>query len=616
MDSGQQITRNTVPYSEVFFNNPANVPISADGRTNACNVKFPVPVFLYHNTQYALVIHPINANPDLYVWTSRLGQTDVNGLGMVVDRRGFGTFYQTNNNTNWDIIPDVDLTVNFYRAEFNTGAATAKIGNRPIEKLFVRNASIDFSNNRGQIFISGDHITMAGATLNSGASVALTDYVVGATSSQNSVVVNTSTTFVAASNTGYFNGEIVKFYSSNGTYKGQQTVSGITQGSGTLDYYINGETSLLHLEGSGGGFVNGDSIICSTDWSQFGNLETIWSIGSFRYSTFHFEPSALNFQLTTMTYSMNTTSFSDYSRSTIDIDPSTTQYFNTEKVVLGRSEEINRLGGANSSIININMQTSSNAVSPLLDLSRTQTIIIDNAINNDTTGETLPTHGSLLNKYISKTVTLAEGQDAEDMQVILSAYRPPGTDVKVWLKILNAQDGTPFAQQNWVELYKDGNGDTLYSSSTDRNNFREFTFLVPKTANDRLTISNTGTTLSSVNVGDTLLGLTSGFTATVDRIENGTIYVMSDYGFAAGETANVSNSTAVYGNTLITYTGRTVALNGTYNGTSNVITYTTDTGVTYSTYKYFAIKVGLLNDGKNSAIVPRVGDLRSIALQK
>jgi len=86
-------------------------------------------------------------------------------------------------------------------------------------------------------------------------------------------------------------------------------------------------------------------------------------------------------------------------------------------------------------------------------------------------------------------------------------------------------------------------------------------------------------------------------------------------GFAAGESANVVNTATgnVVGNTVITTLGRPAALIG---GTSNVISYTTDNGVTYQSYKYFAIKVGLLNDGENTAVVPRVGDLRAIALQK
>ena len=149
-----------------------------------------------------------------------------------------------------------------------------------------------------------------------------------------------------------------------------------------------------------------------------------------------------------------------------------------------------------------------------------------------------------------------------------------------------------------------------YSSLDDMNDFKEYTYLVPKNAVDRLTVTNTlGTT---INVGDTLTGLTSANNAQVTAIE-GSIYVMSATGFASGETANVSNSTGIItGNTVISAVGRPVALNG---GTSNVLSYTTDAGVTYSSYKYFAVKIGLLNDGYNSAVVPRVGDLRTIALQ-
>jgi Domain of unknown function (DUF4815) len=610
MDSGQQITRNTVPYSEVFFNDATTVPISPDGNSNPCRVTFQAPVFLYNNTQYALVIHPINANPDLYVWISRLGQMDVKGLGMVHDRRGLGTFYQTNNNTNWDIIPDVDLRVKFYRAQFkNNIVSNAYLKNRPIEKLFVYNGSIDFTTNQGQIFISGDHFTLSGANC----TPAIGDFAVGDRSEQNSAMVNVSTA-LAASNTGYYKGEVVHFYSSDGSYKGDATISDITNASGRLDYYQDGTTSTVQLSGSGGGFVVGDSVICSTDWSQYGVISTIWGISNFRYSAFSFEPSYLKFQLTDISFQMRPSDTTGAVGSYVDIDPSTTQYFNTEKAVLSRTNELTQISDTDkySNMILVNMSTASNVVSPVVDTTKTQTIILDNIINNDTTNETLPSHGALLNKYISKVVTLDEGQDAEDMMVVITAYRPPGTDVKVWLKILNSTDPNSIGDQHWVELYKYGNGDQLYSSIDDRNNFKEFTYLVPKVAYDRLTLTSPSTTVA---VGHILVGQTSGFSASVTSIESDTIYIMSGSGFAAGETVNIVSGTTTIGTAVASATGRTVALNGTSGGTSNVISYTTDSGVTYTTYKYFAIKIGLLNDGTNSAVVPRVGDLRALALQ-
>jgi hypothetical protein len=610
MDAGQQITRNTVPYSEVFFNNPAAVPISTNGSSNPCRVTFQAPVFLYNDTQYAFIIHPINANPDLYVWVSKLGQTDVNGLGQVVDRRGTGTFYQTNNNTNWDIIPDTDLTCKFYRAEFvkNTDGV-AYLANKPIEKLFVRNETITFDGNYGETFMSGDKITVSGLT---GGSISIGDVIHGNVSFQNSTVVNVSGGLVHCSNTGYIQGE--NFYVLDGTTLLSKaifgTVSDITNARGSLNYYINGDTSMLHLSGSGGGFVNGDYVIASTDWSKRGFIEKIEGISNFRYSSMTFEPSFLSFKNTDIQFKVKTTSIAGVPGNFIDVDPSEVHYFKTEQGVLSRTNENALLSGGQSMNVQVTMRSSSNAVSPLVDTNRTHSIILDNIINNDYRGETYPTHGLLLNKYISKTVTLAEGQDAEDIQVIIAAYRPPGTDVKVWLKALNAEDDTAFDNRPWVELYKDGTGDVKYSSLDDRNDFIEYTYLVPTSTIDRLTVTNTlGTT---INVGDTLTGLSSANSAQVSAIE-GSIYVMSGTGFSTGETANVVNSSGIVtGNTVVSTIGRPVALNG---GVANVLSYTTDAGVTYQSYKYFAVKIGLLNDGFNSAIVPRVGDLRVIALQ-
>jgi hypothetical protein len=611
MDAGQTITRNTVPYSEVFFNDPTKVPISSNGKDNPCKVKFQAPVFLYDNTQYAIVIHPINANPDLYVWVAKLGQNDVNGLGPVVDRRGFGTFFQTNNNTNWDIVPDTDLTCYFYRAEFAKNVdGIAYLANKPLEKIFLKNQSITFGENLGELVLSGDKLT---TSIPVGGSISVGDVIHGNTSGQNSTVINISAGMIHCSNTGYIQGE--EFYVLDGTTLLSKAIFAnildISNAYGTLDYYIDGpDTSLLHLGGSGGGFVTGDSVICSTDWSKSGVIEKVESISNFRYSTVTFEPSYLSFKNTDIQFYMRPTTVAGTLGTYFPIDPSELHEFNREQAILSKSNEMTLLGGTQSMNVQVIMRSSSNAVSPVVDAGRTHAIIIDNIINNNTTGETWPTNGLLLNKYMTKTVTLAEGQDAEDIRIILAAYRPPGTDVKVWIKILNAEDDTPFDERPWTELYKDNSGDVIYSDLDHKDDFKEYTFLVPTSTIDRVTLANTKG-IAVVNVGDTLEGLTSAFTSRVNSIE-GSIYLMSGSGYSAGETANVIVSGVVVGNTEIYATGRPVALNG---GVSNVISYTTDSGVTYSSYKYFAVKIGLLNDGLNTAIVPRVGDLRVIALQ-
>jgi hypothetical protein len=182
------------------------------------------------------------------------------------------------------------------------------------------------------------------------------------------------------------------------------------------------------------------------------------------------------------------------------------------------------------------MKTDSNYVSPVIDTTRANAIYVHNIINNPvyvnpTAGlnlatELQPSGGDLINKYISKTVTLADGQDAEDLVVRLSAYRPPGSTVRVWMKVKNAQDGTPFEQRPWIEMvFTD-----VFSSRANKNNFVEITYTV--------------------------------------------------------DPAYLNNGVLQY----------------------------TSGGISYPGFKQFAVKIGLL--GNDSAVVPRVGDLRAIALQK
>jgi len=150
-----------------------------------------------------------------------------------------------------------------------------------------------------------------------------------------------------------------------------------------------------------------------------------------------------------------------------------------------------------------------------------------------------PSTPLLYNKYISIPVTLAEGQDAEDINVILSAYRPPQNDVKVWAKIIHNEDSDTIANAPWIELEKVG--DDVFSSLADRSDFKEITYRFPES-------------------------------------------VMT--------------------------------------GPNEEVQYTNSLGITFTGYKYYAVKIGLLGGPENttnainSAYVPRIADLRIVCLQK
>lgn len=84
--------------------------------------------------------------------------------------------------------------------------------------------------------------------------------------------------------------------------------------------------------------------------------------------------------------------------------------------------------------------------------------------------------GPAMAKWISKPVQLAEGFIAGDMRLFLSAYKPSGTDIKVYYKTLNtAEDSSPFSDKSWV-LMKQKTMNSLYSLKENFNDILELEF--------------------------------------------------------------------------------------------------------------------------------------------
>ena len=88
------------------------------------------------------------------------------------------------------------------------------------------------------------------------------------------------------------------------------------------------------------------------------------------------------------------------------------------------------------------------------------------------TGETAPKGGNSIAKYFTKKVVLSPGNDSGDLRVFFSAYRPIGTNVYVYYKILSAQDTQSFETGNW-QLMTTLNGG-LNTYSTSRTNLIEY----------------------------------------------------------------------------------------------------------------------------------------------
>ena len=552
MDSAGNVTDVQMPGSVVRIENE-DILESTNGIDNPLNIKFNAPLFLFNNKPYAFVVHSyapggMTIDPDTSLWISRLGETDINTGEVVNQRQRMGKFFQTTNNKQWYEVADVDLAINVYRANFQTGTATLIIGQQPVEKFFLSNVSSSLTGRIGDHFVTGDTLTITGANTSGGNVIAIGDRVIGNTSggaASGNVVSLVGGNDYAVSNTRYVIGEKVNIFNTSGGYKGiTGIVTAVANSHAQLSYYDESSANIYaEFTTSTGGFVQ-NTVIQSVRDAGYNYRAEIKSINDYKYSAISFEPNVLDFVKTAFRYDMQTyangsTTVSGYET----VIPSETHYFPEEKVIYSKTNEIKSLNSDHSNKIRVTLESTSSYVSPLFDINSSHSIFVNNLISSNSYMEgvdanssnvtitSAPSGGYAINKYISQAVALADGQDAEDIQIFVSAYRPPNTDVKVFVKILNPNDGQALAQKNWIELVKQSDGDLNYSSLGNRYDFKEYS-----------------------------------------------------YGF---------------------HPTRMTGPNGEVQYTAN--------GTTFTGYKYYAIKIVLTAD--NSAVVPRVADLRAIALQ-
>jgi len=121
--------------------------------------------------------------------------------------------------------------------------------------------------------------------------------------------------------------------------------------------------------------------------------------------------------------------------------------------------------------------------------------------------ETSPFGGPAISKYISRPVTLAEGFDAGDLRVFVTAYKPSGTNIKVYYKIKSSNDSDPFDLKNYT-LMSQKNLDTLYSTKNYKNDKIEYEFEPYDTINS-ISYSTSTTTYNSFNQYSIKIILTS-----------------------------------------------------------------------------------------------------------
>ena len=295
---------------------------------------------------------------------------------------------------------------------------------------------------------------------------------------------------------------------------------------------------------------------------------------------------------------------------------------NDTALVKSKSNEIAGAVLTKSLNTTLSLETSYTTTSPVVDVSPASLVFSKYLINNSVADENTR-YGNASCKYISKRLVLADGLDAEDIKVFISAYKPSGTNIYVYAKVLNAADQEAFEDKDW-SLLDQVTSSSLFSASLDETDIREYeyTFKYSPTIS-ALTgygTANTGNTTITGSNTTFFVDLTTDDIVKVVRTSSSSDYFISPVASIGSNTSitlenpvtfnSASPGTAVTGLTIEKVTNRKEAFK--YNQNSNIVRYFTKNQEAMDSYKYMALKIVLTSD--NTYLVPKLDDVRSIAV--
>ena len=119
-------------------------------------------------------------------------------------------------------------------------------------------------------------------------------------------------------------------------------------------------------------------------------------------------------------------------------------------------------------------------------------------------------------RYITKPITLADGFDAGDLRVFLSANKPGDSEVHVFYKLLSGSDGTLFNDRPYQKM--ECFNPTIAPSQTEYD-FREYEYRPSLISNAMTYTNDTGATFDSFKTFSIKIVLTSTDPAVVPKVQ-------------------------------------------------------------------------------------------------
>ena len=512
-----------LPFGRVV-KKPSEITTSDDASV-ATTFTFPSPVFVKSDTEYCFVAG--SSVPGWKIWISRMGETDIGGSRHVSEQPHLGVMFKGHNNTAWGISLTEDIKFKIRTAKFDiANSGTVRLNNEalPVKELpqnplvFTNgNTALKVKHRDHHMYSTTNNVTVAGVksgaetTLNGALSLTATSLTLTSGTSFDDTSGKYSKT---AANEWHIkiDDEIMKYTGISGT-----SVTSITraQGGTTAAAHANGATVELYqlhkvpltevnktftaianigiddytvllstspvIAGSGVA-ENGGSAVTATENVQYDvaqpTVSTLEPAGT--------SVSSLIRPTTGVSPSGSQTPFSLTSLANAIVSPLGENYeYSVPQLVASQINETNEMGGAKSLVLDVNLNSSHQNLSPVIDTKRASLFCISNRINNiDSSSDVYPTTDYSASTepdgdnnaaiYISKRVTLENPATA--LKIFFSAYRHSTAEIKVLYKILRTDDASDFDELGWTYFNTTGLPDVGTASSLERGDLNEYLF--------------------------------------------------------------------------------------------------------------------------------------------
>ena len=266
-------------------------------------------------------------------------------------------------------------------------------------------------------------------------------------------------------------------------------------------------------------------------------------------------------------------------------------------------------------------------MSPLLEGSKLDLYSIENRVSNACNIADVDTevagNGIALSKHIGAKVQFSNDKFAEDVRMFMVAYRPKGTEIRVYTRVHNSKDPEAFDDKSWTPLEYTQNANR-FSSTDDETDFVEFELGLPQYSESSYTLPGTFTTaLGSA----TIVAANSGYSNTTNLIANNDLikiynplFPQTNYQVAAVKQANAThiiiggvietNNIAGSGYKIDKLKYKNIAFNNINN--TNISRYYNSTLAEFDAFDSMQVKIVMLAD--NTYKVPRIDQIQVLGV--